>query len=236
MVITMDEKIWLDLLNSDWHDYIGSGRREDRLDNPDWLSRYLARHRIDAAGVPRDRLISSLRELRSLLRRIADAYAGRRQVRASDWAAINLYFSRAPLIRKVEESALHSSARSATTSAFTPASSALEVSPRPGAPNARPRLSTSPVSARPLRSLRSGRPRLSLIPLSGRLESLLAEIARSFVETLAERDASRIKICRNADCLWIFYDRSKNKSRKWCEDTCGNLMKVRRFRKRHRAI
>ncbi len=36
-------------------------------------------------------------------------------------------------------------------------------------------------------------------------------------------------------CGWVFYDRSKNRSRKWCEQaTCANLMKVRRFRQRHR--
>jgi predicted RNA-binding Zn ribbon-like protein len=36
-------------------------------------------------------------------------------------------------------------------------------------------------------------------------------------------------------CGWVFYDRSKNRSRRWCEQaTCANLMKVRRFHQKHR--
>ncbi|MGA2534026.1 MAG: CGNR zinc finger domain-containing protein [Candidatus Aminicenantales bacterium] len=193
----MPGEIWLDLLNSDWHDHLGSGRGEDRLENPTWLRGYLDLHGIDTAGIPRDRLVASLRDSRTILRRIADAYARRAKVPASDWNALNLYFGRAPLIRKVEIADMG----------------------RAGTP-------------RDVQS--SPRPRLKLVPLSGRLESSLSEISSAFVETLEGGDPARVKICRNADCRWVFYDRSKNKSRKWCEDTCGNLMKVRRFRKRHR--
>jgi len=193
----MPGDIWLDLLNSDWHDQLGSGRTEDRLENPAWLRGYLDRHGIDTAGVPNDRLVASLRDLRTLLRRIADAYVRRAKVLASDWNALNLNFSRVPLIRKVETAGLG--------------------------------LAGAPRGARS-----SPRPRLKLVPLAGRLESILGEISSAFVETLEGGDPARVKICRNADCRWVFYDRSKNKSRKWCEDACGNLMKVRRFRKRHR--
>jgi predicted RNA-binding Zn ribbon-like protein len=78
--------------------------------------------------------------------------------------------------------------------------------------------------------------RLTLVSVGDRLESALGEIAGCFAETVVRGDRSRIKICVNKDCLWVFYDRSKNKSRKWCEEaTCGNLMKVRRFRERHRG-
>jgi predicted RNA-binding Zn ribbon-like protein len=195
----MPEEIWLDLLNSDWHDYLGSGRREDRLENSSWLRGYLDRHGIDAAGIPHDRLVASLRDLRTLLRRIADAFVRRAKVPASDWNALNRHFSRAPLIRKIEAEGMD----------------------RNGA--------GAPHGARS-----SPRPRLKLVPLSGRLESILSEISSRFIETLAGGNPARVKICRNADCRWIFYDRSKNKSRKWCEETCGNLMKVRRFRKRHK--
>ena len=193
----MPGEIWLDLLNSDWHDYLGSGRSEDRLEDPAWLREYLGRHGIDAGGIPRDRLVASFRDLRTLMRRIADAYVRRAKVQSSDWNVLNQYFSRVPLIRKVEIAGLE----------------------RAGAP-------------RDARS--SPRPRLRLVPLSGRLEAILGEISSAFIETLEGGDPARVKICRNADCRWVFYDRSKNTSRKWCEDTCGNLMKVRRFRKRHR--
>lgn len=59
--------------------------------------------------------------------------------------------------------------------------------------------------------------------------------ADSFVQLLCEFDTARIKLCDNADCQWVFYDESKNKSRRWCDDkVCGNIMKVRRFRARQK--
>lgn len=58
----MDPGLWLDLLNSDWNDYRGSGKREDRLDNPLWLEKYLSRWKLDLAGVPPSRLAPRLRE------------------------------------------------------------------------------------------------------------------------------------------------------------------------------
>ena len=44
-------------------------------------------------------------------------------------------------------------------------------------------------------------------------------------------DRRRIKRCPSHDCLWLFYDSSKNLSRRWCAmDDCGTLEKVRRYR------
>jgi predicted RNA-binding Zn ribbon-like protein len=46
-------------------------------------------------------------------------------------------------------------------------------------------------------------------------------------------DPQRIKRCPNHECLWLFYDTSKNLSRRWCAmDDCGTRDKVRRFRER----
>ncbi|HAT18121.1 MAG TPA: hypothetical protein DCS76_10030 [Gemmatimonadetes bacterium] len=37
-------------------------------------------------------------------------------------------------------------------------------------------------------------------------------------------------------CLWLFIDKSRNRSRRWCDMAdCGNQAKVRRFRERARA-
>jgi predicted RNA-binding Zn ribbon-like protein len=45
----------------------------------------------------------------------------------------------------------------------------------------------------------------------------------------------RLKACRNADCHWIFYDATKNRSGAWCEmGLCGNRAKARSYRERHR--
>jgi len=46
-------------------------------------------------------------------------------------------------------------------------------------------------------------------------------------------DRRRVKRCPRHDCLWLFYDSSKNLSRRWCAmDDCGTLEKVRRYRGR----
>jgi len=55
---------------------------------------------------------------------------------------------------------------------------------------------------------------------------------------LAELDGrwQRLRICHDEGCSTVFFDRSKNKSGKWCSmDTCGNRAKVRAFRARQAA-
>jgi len=62
---------------------------------------------------------------------------------------------------------------------------------------------------------------------------ILAAVARSFVETVADGESARIKICRNDDCRWVFYDQTKGKTRCWCSSkSCGNRERVRRARAR----
>jgi predicted RNA-binding Zn ribbon-like protein len=46
---------------------------------------------------------------------------------------------------------------------------------------------------------------------------------------------SRLKMCSNPDCQWIFYDRSRNQQGSWCDmASCGNRMKNRQLRARRR--
>jgi predicted RNA-binding Zn ribbon-like protein len=46
----------------------------------------------------------------------------------------------------------------------------------------------------------------------------------------------RLKACPEETCRWAFYDRSKNRSAKWCSmQTCGNMHKARTYRARHRS-
>ena len=46
-------------------------------------------------------------------------------------------------------------------------------------------------------------------------------------------DWERVKICPADDCLWAFYDRSRNRSRTWCSmRVCGNREKARGWRER----
>lgn len=53
----------------------------------------------------------------------------------------------------------------------------------------------------------------------------------------AQRDGSwrRLKACGNDECRWAFYDRSRNSAGAWCTmASCGNKLKNRDFRARHR--
>jgi hypothetical protein len=52
---------------------------------------------------------------------------------------------------------------------------------------------------------------------------------------LAELDGrwDRFRICRDPGCSSVFYDRSRNRTGKWCSmASCGNRAKVRAFRRR----
>jgi predicted RNA-binding Zn ribbon-like protein len=61
--------------------------------------------------------------------------------------------------------------------------------------------------------------------------SIFAAVARSFAESLVREQQSRLKICANQDCRWIFVDHTKGNVRRWCNDaTCGNRDRVRRAR------
>jgi predicted RNA-binding Zn ribbon-like protein len=60
-----------------------------------------------------------------------------------------------------------------------------------------------------------------------------AEVAWAFVALLAHDGLHRIKVCEHEDCTLTFFDESRNRSRRWCDPAdCGNVMKVRAFRKR----
>ena len=61
--------------------------------------------------------------------------------------------------------------------------------------------------------------------------SLEAATAHSALRLLADEETSRLKICGN--CGWLFIDRSKNRSRTWCDmAVCGNRAKASRHYRR----
>jgi predicted RNA-binding Zn ribbon-like protein len=46
----------------------------------------------------------------------------------------------------------------------------------------------------------------------------------------------RLKMCAAEECRRVFFDRSKPATRRWCMSTlCGNRMKTRTYRERHRG-
>lgn len=178
----MGEAPWLGLLNSDWHDYRGSGLRRDLIDDPAWLERFVKPWKPALGGVSPADVRAALKELRRLIRAIVDRIAARRSVPPRLLSDLNSVLAVSPFVRRLEKN--------------------------PGG-------YTFP-----------------LVPRSPGLAAMLGEIASGFGETLARGEPARIKVCDNRDCLWVFYDRSKNRSRRWCEGNtgCGDLMKVRRFR------
>jgi predicted RNA-binding Zn ribbon-like protein len=67
-----------------------------------------------------------------------------------------------------------------------------------------------------------------------RLERPLWAIARSAADLLrTSEDLRRVRECGSATCEWLFIDRSRNHTRRWCDMAdCGNRAKQRRLRAR----
>ncbi|MBW4081564.1 CGNR zinc finger domain-containing protein [Paenibacillus sp. S150] len=81
-----------------------------------------------------------------------------------------------------------------------------------------------------------GAAQIVLLPQRADWAQVMAEIASSFAAALLEKETSRFRICENPDCQWVYYDETRNRSKRYCDDKlCGNLMKVRRFRARKKA-
>ena len=75
--------------------------------------------------------------------------------------------------------------------------------------------------------------RATLKPESSGVSAALGRILAAMVRATDEGVWSRLKVCPNDACQWAFYDRSKNRSGKWCTmEVCGNRMKARTFRQR----
>lgn len=61
-------------------------------------------------------------------------------------------------------------------------------------------------------------------------------VAVAIARLHAENRLDRVKICPADDCLWAFYDVSRNHSRTWCSmEECGNRAKARAFQARRRG-
>jgi predicted RNA-binding Zn ribbon-like protein len=180
------ETLWSDFLNSEWHDWRGSGRSEDRLEKPAWQERLLSDWQLTApVPMPAEETLA-MRDFRERLHALTVKLAKGGSMDEADWQLLN------------EQLALDAVSR---------------------------RLSGEP-----------GAVRLELVPVTEDWRHVRAEIAASFGETLLHGETARIRVCDNPDCRWFFYDDTRNRTKKYCDDKmCGNLMKVRRFRARKKA-
>lgn len=70
-----------------------------------------------------------------------------------------------------------------------------------------------------------------------RLDAFLGAIVQAAVELASRAEQrSRVRLCEAPDCVWLFYDTSRNRSRRWCDmRQCGNRMKARRHYARERG-
>ncbi len=79
--------------------------------------------------------------------------------------------------------------------------------------------------------------RSELVPIHEGWPWILSRFAASFAETLELNRPDRLKYCPNEGCKWLFYDRTKGNTRRWCNDrTCGNRDRVRRARDRNKKV
>jgi predicted RNA-binding Zn ribbon-like protein len=59
-------------------------------------------------------------------------------------------------------------------------------------------------------------------------------LTQSALRLAASAELQRLRICPS--CHWLFIDRSRNASRRWCDMlTCGNRAKAERHQRRHRV-
>jgi len=66
-------------------------------------------------------------------------------------------------------------------------------------------------------------------------EEMLAPLAESAADLLANEDFTLVRLCEDEECVLWFYDRTKSHHRRWCSmAVCGNRNKVTAFRKRQR--
>jgi predicted RNA-binding Zn ribbon-like protein len=67
------------------------------------------------------------------------------------------------------------------------------------------------------------------------LDYVLWPISQAAADLLTSDELKMVRFCEAPDCEWLFLDRSRNRSRRWCDMTsCGNREKARRhYRRTH---
>jgi predicted RNA-binding Zn ribbon-like protein len=82
----------------------------------------------------------------------------------------------------------------------------------------------------------SGSGQVELIPAEEGVRGVLGEVLAAVVRAGYEGTWHRMKICSSSTCRYVYYDRSKNGSRRWCSmEICGNRSKTRAYRERVNA-
>jgi predicted RNA-binding Zn ribbon-like protein len=68
------------------------------------------------------------------------------------------------------------------------------------------------------------------------LDRVLWDVAQSAADLLTSDGLARVRQCAGDPCGWLFFDTSRNRSRRWCNmEGCGNRAKARRYYERRRS-
>jgi predicted RNA-binding Zn ribbon-like protein len=63
-----------------------------------------------------------------------------------------------------------------------------------------------------------------------KLDSVIWPVVKSALDLMTSEAIKRVGQCADERCGWLFWDSSRNRSRRWCDmSDCGNRAKVRRF-------
>jgi predicted RNA-binding Zn ribbon-like protein len=78
---------------------------------------------------------------------------------------------------------------------------------------------------------RDGKARLE--PEASGAIGAMGRLVAALYSAMQDENWRRLKLCTEDSCRWVFYDRSKNHSSRWCSmASCGNRAKARRFRQK----
>jgi len=69
-------------------------------------------------------------------------------------------------------------------------------------------------------------------PEASLADRMAVEAAMAFVDVVRSGELDRLRICAADSCSDVFVDLSKNRSRRFCDTTCGNRMNVAAYRAR----
>jgi len=68
-------------------------------------------------------------------------------------------------------------------------------------------------------------------PAEDWLDPIVRPVVRAAVDLLTSDALTRVRICADDTCAWLFLDTTRSGTRRWCDmRVCGNRNKVRRFR------
>ncbi|HEY7008147.1 MAG TPA: CGNR zinc finger domain-containing protein [Jatrophihabitantaceae bacterium] len=64
---------------------------------------------------------------------------------------------------------------------------------------------------------------------------MMVEAAMAFVDVIRVKELDRLRVCSADDCIDVVVDLSKNRSRRFCDQGCGNRANVAAYRARRAA-